>query len=102
MYLLDTDTLTHLYFGNQNVVEHLHNTHDPDIGTTLITKIELLRGRFDFVLKAANGAELAMAQQLLDKTEELLSQILVVPFSLNALNTFDRLRAEKGLRKVGR
>lgn len=102
MHLLDTDTLTHYYFGNQNVLAHLRDVADPDVGTTIITKIEMLRGRFDFMLKAANGIELAKAQQLLTQIEELLSRILIVPFSQDALDKFDLLRVSRGFQKIGR
>ena len=81
MHLLDTDTLTYLHAGHPRVIERLHELADPDVGTTLITKIELLRGRFDFMLKAAKGADLLKAQQLLARTEELLAQIVVVPLA---------------------
>jgi tRNA(fMet)-specific endonuclease VapC len=84
------------------VVERLQALDDPDVGTTIITKIELLRGRFDFVLKAATGAELLRAQTLLARTEELLAQINITPFDENAAAHFDRLRQTKGLGKVGR
>jgi len=42
MHLLDTDTLTHLHAGRPQVVAHLAAVSDPDVGTTIITKIELL------------------------------------------------------------
>jgi tRNA(fMet)-specific endonuclease VapC len=58
MHLLDTDTLTHLHADHPKVVERLRALDDPDAGTTIITKIELLRGRMDFLQKAATGAEL--------------------------------------------
>ena len=58
MYLLDTDTLTHLHAGQPRVIARLRELVDPDVGTTIITKIELLRGRHDFLLKAATGDEL--------------------------------------------
>jgi len=102
MHLLDTDPLTYLHAGHPRVVEHLRELADPDVGTTIITKIELLRGRFDFVLKAATGAELLKAQRLLARTEELLAQIVVVPLDEQAAAQFDRLSAAKGLRKIGR
>ena len=102
MHLLDTDTLTHLYAGHPRVIQHLQEVTDPEVGTTIITKIELLRGRFDFVLKAATGAELLRAQQLLARTEELLAQIMVVPLDETAAVQFDRLRTAKNLRKIGR
>ena len=52
MYLIDTDTLTHLYAGHHRVINALQNLADADVGTTIITKVELLRGRFDFILKS--------------------------------------------------
>jgi tRNA(fMet)-specific endonuclease VapC len=42
MYLLDTDTITHLYFGNSNVIDRLTSLEDGVIGTTIITKSEIL------------------------------------------------------------
>jgi tRNA(fMet)-specific endonuclease VapC len=61
MHLLDTDTLTHLYTGHPQVIAHLHAVDDPVVGTTIITKSELVRGRIDFLMKAATGAELLRA-----------------------------------------
>ena len=56
IYLLDTDTLTHLWNGRIEVVEKLKRL-DPasTFGTTIVTKIEVLRGRFDQVLKSKTG-----------------------------------------------
>jgi tRNA(fMet)-specific endonuclease VapC len=102
MHLLDTDTLTHLYAGHPRVTEHLRQLADPDVSTTIITKIELLRGRFEFTLKVATGAELLRAQLLLTRTEELLAQIVIVPIDEAAAAQFDRLRLARGLRKIGR
>jgi len=101
MHLLDTDTLTYLHAGHPRVVKYLRELADPDVGTTIITKIELLRGRFAFVLKAATGSELLRAQKLLARTEELLAQILVIPMDEAAAVQFDRLRAIKRLGKIG-
>lgn len=72
------------------------------VGTTVVTKIELLRGRFDFLLKAANGEELMRAQERLSRTERFLSDVLVVLVDAQAAQRFDRLRAAPGLRKIGR
>ncbi|MDM3843472.1 MAG: hypothetical protein PT120_13555 [Aphanizomenon gracile PMC649.10] len=58
MYLLDTDTLTHLHAGNSNVVKQLNTVEDDLIAITIITKIEVLRGRIDYVLKADTGEKL--------------------------------------------
>ena len=102
MHLLDTDTLTHLHAGHPRVVERLQKLADPDVSITIVTRIELLRGRFDYILKAATGAELLRAQQLLARTEELLAQIRVIPVDQAAATQFERLRSIKGLGKIGR
>ena len=73
MHLLDTDTLTHLHAGHPQVIAQLRAVDDPVVGTTIITKSELLRGRIDFLLKASTGAELLRAQQWFTRTEELLT-----------------------------
>lgn len=102
MHLLDTDTLTCLHAGHHGVVQHLQELDHPVVGTTIITRIEIMRGQFDFVLKADTGADLIRAQQLLARTEELLSQILVIPFDEIAASRFDHLRTMKGIQKIGR
>ena len=102
MHLLDTDTLTHLHAGHPRVVNRLRDVDDAVVGTTVVTKSELLRGRIEFLLKAPKGADLLRAQQWLTRTEDLLAQILVVPFDENAAREFDRLRANQAYRKIGR
>jgi tRNA(fMet)-specific endonuclease VapC len=52
MYLLDTDTLTHLYRGNSNVVRRIEAVGDVEVEITIITKVEVLRDRIDYLLKA--------------------------------------------------
>jgi tRNA(fMet)-specific endonuclease VapC len=54
MYLLDTDTLTYLYHGNSNVVRQLKAVEDVDVGITIITKVEVLRGRIDYLLNVSS------------------------------------------------
>lgn len=56
MYLLDTDTLTHLHAGNSNVAKRLKSVTDVEVGITIITKVEVLRGRIDYLLKAETGS----------------------------------------------
>lgn len=102
MYLLDTDTLTHLYRGNSNVVKRLEALEDADVGITIITKAEVLRGRIDYLLKSETGANLLKAQKLLFRTEELLSQLLIVSLDRAVSSKFDRLRAISKYHKIGR
>lgn len=102
MYLLDTDTLTYLYAGNANVIARLKALENSEVGITIITKAEMLRGRIEYLLKAETGESLLRAQELLFRTEELLAELLIVPISQNAADEFERLRIVSKLRKIGR
>lgn len=100
MYLLDTDTLTHLYAGHRRVQEQLQRAQTGNVATTIITKLEIMRGRLDVVLKAAEGAQLLRAQQLWLQNEQLLAEIVVTPIDQTAAALFDKLRNAK-LGKIG-
>jgi len=100
MHVLDTDTLTHLHAGHPRVIKRLQEVDDPDICTTIITKIELLRGRFEFLLKA-DSIKFLKAQQLLNRTEELLSQINILLLDESTVDQFELLRNNRKLRKIG-
>ncbi|MEM6754115.1 MAG: type II toxin-antitoxin system VapC family toxin [Cyanobacteria bacterium P01_C01_bin.38] len=102
MHLLDTDTLTHLYAGNTNVITRLSAVEDAEVGITIITKAEILRGRIEYLIKAENKDSLLKAQELLFRTEELLAELLIVPISQKAADEFERLRRVSKLRKIGR
>jgi tRNA(fMet)-specific endonuclease VapC len=102
MKILDTNTLTHLFEAHPRVVEQYEKESD-EIAMTIISRIEILQGRFAMLLKAANGQELRRAQQRLDKTVEHLAEIPnVIPVNDLAADGFDRLRENKKLRKIGR
>jgi tRNA(fMet)-specific endonuclease VapC len=101
MHLLDTDTLSHLHAGNLNVGRQLRLLEDPIVGTTIVTKVELLRGRIEYILKANTGTDLLRAQRLLDRTEELLTQIQIFPMSAATTERFEELLTIRGLGKVG-
>ncbi len=73
MILLDTDTLTYLHEGHSRLAQRLQDTDDPEVAITVVSKVEMLRGRFDFLLKAATGAEVERAGRLLLRTEDLLA-----------------------------
>lgn len=102
MYLLDTDTLTHLHAGNSNVLARLKSVIDIEVGITIITKVEVLRGRIDYLVKAESGESLLKAQELLFRTETLLRELLIIPIDRSASIEFDRLRDISKFRKIGR
>lgn len=91
MYLRDADTLSLVHADDPRVTQRRHMIPSAEIATSIMTRIEILRGRFDSVLKAADAIRLLQAQQRLLKSEELLSQnwwcsrsTWLRPLSLNA------------------
>lgn len=90
MLLIDTDTLTLLFAGHDGVRRRLEATNEP-VGTTIVNRIELLRGRFDALTKALDGQQALVAQLLLEVTEQDLLPIPILPFDESAAQTFDRL-----------
>src|SRR5208282_1481744 len=51
---------------------------EPEVAITIVTRIEVLHGRFEFLRKAATGAELLRAQRYLDVTNHSLAAIQAV------------------------
>jgi|SRR5262245_17637034 len=100
MYLLDTDTLSALHKDNPHVIARVSRA-DAKVATTIITKIEILRGRIEFVRKAAIGEEVLRTQQWLNRSEELLALLEVIPFTTAAAKLFDGLRTAPGFGKIG-
>src|SRR5689334_22746546 len=71
MFVLDTDTLTHLLRGQERVSTRRSQVTD-DVVLTVITRIEVLQGRFAALLKAANPEQLEEAQRRLTESERHL------------------------------
>jgi tRNA(fMet)-specific endonuclease VapC len=102
IYLLDTDTLTHLHMGHRGVNERIRIAGTAQIATTVISRIEMLRGRMDYLLKAADSQQLLHAQTLLARTESALARLPLMPIDPTAAAEFDRLRQVTAVRKIGR
>jgi predicted nucleic acid-binding protein len=102
MILLDTDTMTHFSHGNPNVKRRIEAAGDEELAVALITRNEMLRGRADNLLKAADEEELRKAMERFRQTEAILSDFLVVDIDDNAVRHFGKLRKQKNLKKMGR
>jgi len=100
MNLLDTDTLTLLMSGHARVTERVRQADR--VAITLVTRIEILQGRFASILKAADGRQLLRAQQWLQQNEQYMRGLEIVPFDVAAAAEFDKLRQNKKLKKIGR
>lgn len=103
MILLDSDMVSLLHRGHPRVLERM-NSADPfeTIGTTVITEAEILRARYEFLLKAKDGEQLLRAQQWLDSSVALLADLRMVPVDAASAARFDELRKQKKLKKIGR
>jgi tRNA(fMet)-specific endonuclease VapC len=101
MIVLDTDIMTLWLLGQPVVSKRVLEASDV-VATTVVNRIELVRGRFDYLLKANDGAQLQAAQSRLDQTERQLEGLVVVPFDAQSAAEFDRLRCIKSLKPVGR
>ena len=82
MHILDTDTLSLFQRGNENVKIRLATAKDYELGISIITKAEILRGKYEFLLKTENSENIAKAQKWLAESENLLAQIPIVYFDL--------------------
>jgi tRNA(fMet)-specific endonuclease VapC len=103
MYVLDTDTLSLLFADHPRVVAQRNKVPSSEIAITIVTRIEVLQGRFDFLLKAATGEELLRAQHWLEETIQSLARVeTVIPVDSAGAAVFDRLRQNKHLKKIGR
>jgi len=102
VFLLDTDTLTRLHAGNRRVESKVRRIESAEIAISIVTSVEVLQGRFSFLLKAETGEKLLRAQDWLQKTELLLSDLRVIAFDAAAASEFDRLRASSSIRRIGR
>jgi tRNA(fMet)-specific endonuclease VapC len=101
-YFLDTDSVTHLHIGTPSIVKRASSVGEANFGTTVVSRIEILFGRFESLFKAENAERLLIALERLERSELFLNQMTVVTFDEDAAFEFDRLRKHKKLKKIGR
>jgi tRNA(fMet)-specific endonuclease VapC len=101
MFLLDTDIATLAYHNHPIVLERIQIADRP-VCLPLITRLEILRGRIEAVIKAANVQELLRAEDRLAKTEAFCSGFTIVAIGTSAAELFVRLRGNKRVKKTGR
>jgi tRNA(fMet)-specific endonuclease VapC len=101
MILLDTDTYTLHQLANEMVLERFQAASEASM-ITIVTQIEVLRGRQDALIKAEDGARVLHAQLVLGLTIQHMKHFQVVSFNAAAAAEFDRLRQSKGTKRIGR
>jgi tRNA(fMet)-specific endonuclease VapC len=101
--VLDTDTLSLVFKGHPRVTSRRDTVPAGEVAIAIVTRIEMLQGRFDFLMKAADREQLLRAQGLLEKTEQALDEIeTILPITGAAADEFERLVVNRKLRKIGR
>lgn len=101
MFVLDTDVLSLLFRGHARVTARVSRATE-EVAITLVSRIEILQGRFASVLKAENGERLIQAQQRLEESKADLNRFTILAIDLASAAEFDRLRQHKKLKKTGR
>lgn len=99
MTILDSDIFPLLVYGHAKVVGHYDAVPDDEqLAVTAITRTEVLRGRTDSVLKAANEQELLSATRRFQETEAALDDFLVLHVNEAAAKHFTSLLGQKKLK----
>jgi tRNA(fMet)-specific endonuclease VapC len=101
MFLLDTDIATLAYHGHPRVLKRIQAADRP-VCLPMVTRLELLRGRIDSVIKAADVEELLRAEDRLVRTEVFCSGFAIIAIGAAAAGLFFRLRGYKHAKKMGR
>src|SRR5580700_10482463 len=94
MKVLDTDILTLLFQGHSKVL-HRRRQETEVVLITVVSRIEVLTGRFATLLKASNGPQLTRGQQRLDQAERDLRAFGVLPVTNLVAKQFDLMRRPK-------
>ncbi len=102
MILLDTDTVTQLSYGNDKVRQRIEQHSDETLAIAVITRYEILRGRAENLLKAANEGDLRTAAMRFRQAEVLVSDFEEADFNEDSIKHFERLRKQRNLPKGGR
>lgn len=95
LYILDTDHLSQLQRGNQNIASRIANLEPESIAITVISVEEQLRGRFAKIREAEtnkNQAALPSAYRKLRVTFEFLTTYSILDFTDEARDDYLHLK----------
>ncbi len=103
MFALDTDTLSLLFREHEptSTTARRKASEGPFV-ITVVNRMEVLGGRFEAVIKADDGVAWLRAYERLVQTEIELAKFPVLPVTPAASAIFDRLLANKKVKKPKR
>jgi tRNA(fMet)-specific endonuclease VapC len=104
MIVLDTDIVTLFSYGNEKIRKRIEGLSEEEtLAVTLVTRMEILQGRHDSILKAANAAEMQTATQRFQAAEEMLNDFaLLYPDDASSRHFEALLKPKKGKKKMRR
>ena len=85
LYVLDTDHLTLYHYGHERVGERVDAVPPERLAVTVVSAEEMLTGWYTQVRRARSEQKLAQAYEGLFAIVELLKQVSVLPFTLQAI-----------------
>ncbi|MEO2089289.1 MAG: type II toxin-antitoxin system VapC family toxin [Gemmataceae bacterium] len=103
MFTLDTDILTLLLRGHEPTSSVARRkANDGEFVITVVNRAEVLGGRFEALIKVDDGASWVRAYERLVQTEVELAKFPVLPVTTAVSVIFDRLLANKKVKKPRR
>ncbi len=104
MIVFDTDIMTlHSYGKTEQLQRRIAAVEESEkLAVTLITRMEILQGRYASILKAADQEELARAVERFRASEELLDSFALLEPDAGAREEFERLRKGKKTKSMKR
>jgi tRNA(fMet)-specific endonuclease VapC len=96
-YILDTNAVTYQQLGKPSIMRSLAQFSPDEIGTTVITMYEQLRGRLAAVNRKQSNEELQISLERLQRTQRYYCQVRVLPFDAAAVSEYQHL-LRRGLR----
>jgi tRNA(fMet)-specific endonuclease VapC len=103
MIILDTDIVTLLSYGkNEKLRVRMEEVKvDEELAITVITRMEILQGRFANILKAASEDELLKAMDRFRASEELLTSFRLLEVNEAAAGRFKEMTKPKSKSRKG-
>ncbi len=99
MFVLDTDTLTLAFHDHPAVTARMKAAEQPG-SISIVTRLEVLGGRSEAILKAENAERLLRAQAGYLASAEFVDLFPVLWFDDRAAALSDQFRTAKGAKKV--
>ncbi len=95
LYVLDTDHLSLLQRGNENIHKHLLIVSPTEIAITVVSLEEQLRGWLAVINKVNNSQQRIRAYKQLKEITLAFSQLNILDYTEQADNLFEQFRKEK-------